>query len=52
MEKYDDINDLLARYFAGESISGDEKIALDDWIKVNPEEFGKLSVMMEKLSFR
>lgn len=50
MEKYDDINDLLARYFAGESISGDEKIALDDWIKANPEEFGKLSVIMHKAS--
>ena len=43
----EDINELLARYFAKEELTGTQQKVLDEWISANAEEFERMRKLME-----
>lgn len=45
-----DIDELLARYFANERLSEEQKLELENWIKENQEEFQSLNRLMQGMS--
>lgn len=47
MKNQDHINELLGRYFAKETMTGEQQKDMEQWIKENPEEFRKLQQLME-----
>lgn len=47
--KYD-IDELLARHFANEQLSDDQKLELETWIKENSKEFQSLSKLIQGMS--
>lgn len=49
MKDIDNINELIARCFAGECLSALEENRLNEWISANREEFKKLSGMISKI---
>lgn len=47
MNKNEDINELLARYFAHEPLTLVQQRALDEWISANGQEFERMRKLME-----
>lgn len=47
MNYKEDINELLARYFAKEELTGTQQKVLDEWISANAEEFERMRKLME-----
>lgn len=50
MKTKDEIDEALARHFAGESLSGKQQALLKEWIANNKDEYGRLSSLMEEIS--
>lgn len=46
MNHQEDIDDLLAKYFANEELSPSQQATLDHWIKANPMEFKRISALV------
>lgn len=46
MNHQEDIDDLLAKYFANEELSPSQQATLDHWIKDNPMEFKRISALV------
>lgn len=47
MDCKEDINELLARYFAKEELTGTQQKVLDEWISANAEEFERMQRLMK-----
>lgn len=47
MDCKEDINELLARYFAKEELTGAQQQVLDEWISANREEFERMQRVVE-----
>lgn len=46
MNHQEDIDDLLAKYFANEELSASQQASLDRWIKANQMEFKRISALV------
>ncbi len=46
MNHQEDIDDLLAKYFANEELSASQQASLDHWIKANQMEFKRISALV------
>ena len=47
MDCKEDINELLARYFAKEELTGAQQQVLDEWISANRKEFERMQRVVE-----